>query len=85
MKAYRHIYRTKAPYFVDPLIEILKKEPLAKNRFFIAKLLHEYNDPVIDERLALLFREAPELAPGLQAAEEGGSFFKNFAYHANRK
>ncbi|MCB0598057.1 MAG: hypothetical protein KDD28_28525, partial [Phaeodactylibacter sp.] len=73
MKAYRHIYRTKAPYFVDPLIEILKKEPLAKNRFFIAKLLHEYNDPAIDERLALLFREFPELAPGLQAAEEGGS------------
>ena len=85
MKAYQHIYRTKAPYFVDPLIEILKKDPLAKNRFFIAKLLHEYNEPSIDERLALLFREFPELAPGLQAAEEGGSFFKNFAYHANRK
>lgn len=85
MKAYQYIYQTKSPDFVDPLIDILKKEPLAKNRFFIAKLLHEYNDPAIDERLILLFREFPELAPGIRAAEEGGGFFKNLTYHAKRE
>lgn len=85
MKAYQYIYQTRSPDFVDPLIDILKREPLAKNRFFIAKLLHEYGDPAIDDRLKRLFRESPELAPGIRAAEEGGGFFKNLTYHADRK
>lgn len=85
MKAYQYIYQTQNPDFVDPLIDILKREPLAKNRFFIAKLLHEYGDSAIDERLARLFRERPELAPGIRAAEEGGGFFKNLTYYADRK
>jgi hypothetical protein len=45
VQAYQHIYRSKDPYFIGPLFGLLEKEPLAKNRFFIAKLLLHLGGP----------------------------------------
>lgn len=85
VQAYQHIYRSKDPYFIDPLFGLLEKEPLAKNRFFIAKLLLHLGGPPVEARLRAFFQENPGLAPGLRAAEEGGGFYAGFVHYAKQK
>lgn len=82
VKAYVHIYKTRNPAFIEPLFDILKNEPLGKNRFFIAKLLLRFDDPGMRERLTVFFRGNPSLAPTLKDAEEGGAFYSNFVHKA---
>jgi hypothetical protein len=82
VKAYTHIYQTRSPAFIEPLFDVLKKEPLGKNRFFVAKLLLGFDDPSLRGRLAFFFKENPTLAPSLKDAEEGGSFYSNFVHKA---
>ncbi len=83
--AYTYIYRSKNPYFIDPLFHFLKTEPLAKNRFFIAKILQTYGDPSINKRLTDFFKDHPDLAPRLVDAEEGGKFYADFFYKTKQK
>jgi hypothetical protein len=85
VQAYQHIYRSKDPYFIDPLFGLLEKEPLAKNRFFIAKLLLHLGGPPVEARLRAFFQENPGLAPDLRAAEEGGGFYAGFVHYASQK
>jgi hypothetical protein len=84
IRAYKYIYNSQHSYFIEPLFERLKAEPLAKNRFFIAKLLLEFEDHTIRGRLTAFFKENPNLAPSLKDAEEGGKFFKNFIHNAKQ-
>ena len=85
MKAFKYIYRSRAPYFIEPLFGFLEEEPLAKNRFFIAKLLLHFDEPDIEDRLTRFFQMHSELAPTLKDAEQGGKFYSNFIYHAQKE
>ncbi len=67
-------------YFVEPLFALLEKEPLAENRFFLAKLLLEMNLPEVKSRLEGLFSEKIALRPTLRDAEKGGSTFSDFLH-----
>gem|GEM_PF-4389365 len=83
--AYIFIYRSKNPYFIEPLFNFLKEEPLAKNRFFIAKILQTYGDDAVNKRITDFFKNNPELAPKLVDAMEGGKIYADFYYKANPK
>jgi hypothetical protein len=85
VQAYLHIYKTRHPAFIEPLFDVLKKEPLGKNRFFIAKLLLRFDQAAMRERLTQFFKENPSLAPSLKDAEEGGAFYSNFVHKAEQQ
>jgi hypothetical protein len=84
-KSFYHILETKKPVYIDPLFDLLEREPLAKHRFFITKILVSYDLLEVNQRLEQFYADYPELKPDIKAAEAGGSFFKDLKYYANRK
>jgi len=84
-KAWETIWLAHDTAYTAPLITLLKKEPLAENRFFICKILLHQPEPDIREQLIFFFRQYPELYPLLPAAEKGGVAFSDFLYYIKKK
>lgn len=82
-KAFAAILKTRGrTVFVDALFDLLQREPLPENRFFLAKLLLDLQVPEVKMRLEKLFAENPSLRPTLVAAEKAGSMYADFLHHA---
>lgn len=81
-KALAAILKTRgSPHFMEPLFELLEKEPLGENRFFVSKLLLDLHLPEVRPRLERLFAEKPALHPSLMDAEKAGPTYSDFLYH----
>ncbi|MCE7922664.1 MAG: hypothetical protein DYG98_06385 [Haliscomenobacteraceae bacterium CHB4] len=80
-EAFKAIYRSKTDIFVTPLFNLLEREPIAAQRFFLAKILLSFNLPDVRPRLEQLFAEKPQVRPTLKDAEKGGALYSDFLYY----